>query len=348
MTEHTKEKIKTEILERNLSLEEILDKYPQFDHWTLRKFYANIKREQVIASVEAQAFSLPVFEQPLSKKAVEAIHAGWMRPIQLNIELSGARRPSIPAPIGAKQYVVISDVHAPDHDRAAMDVMYQIGQSVVPNELIINGDLFDAASLSRYVPSSEQHLRWADERQEAVKVVAEIRQNFASIPIRFIPGNHDIRPLNWVNSNALPLQGLLTLEQWLGIDDPSLGIEVVHEGIIRLAQGNLAVKHGVKIGQHAGTSVKKEVDAHGLSVIMGHVHRRAIVEVTKTAHQLVGIELGCLCNLRPSYLAPEETANWQHGFAVVTEFEDGKFEVELVRINNGRALFRGKVFQSRV
>jgi hypothetical protein len=81
---------------------------------------------------------------------------------------------------------------------------------------------------------------------------------------------------------------------------------------------------------------------------MGHVHRRALIEVTKATQELTGIELGCLQNLRPEYLAAEETANWQQGFGIITELGDGQYAPELIKINNGRAFYRGKLFQSRV
>jgi predicted phosphodiesterase len=331
-------------------LQQLLEDYPEVDHWELRRAYAEARKAETLDQIGRAVDRIAIEAPQISKKGIEALHAGWTRPVQLDLpEFEPIQLGTMPEwreDDVAGIHLVVSDIHAPDQDDQAMDVMYQIGAAIVPNSVIINGDLFDCSSLSRFTPSSEQHVRWVEERNEAIKVIAQMRQQFAGIPFRFVPGNHDVRPLNWISSNALPLQNVFTLEQWLGIDDPKLGIEVVHDG--RIVLGNLLIKHGVKVGIHAGTSVKKEIDAHGMSVIMGHVHRRAIVEVTKTAHQLVGVELGCLCNLRPSYLPAEETANWQHGFAVVTEFKDGTFDVELVRINQGKAMFRGYVFKSRV
>lgn len=341
--------MKTEIRELGLTLPEFLERYDgRYSVWHLRKVYADARLEEEQQEMMASdAFSLPVFEpRSLSKKAVEAIQTGWLRPLQVKAEPLAPARPLFDK-VG-EQYLVISDVHAPDDDPHAMDVMFQIGRSLRLDGIIINGDLDDVASLSRYTPNAEQHLRWVDERVQAHKTRVKIRQNFPNVPIMVIPGNHDIRPKTWIDAHAMPLQNLFTLEQLLGWDDPFLEFDVVHEGRVLLAEDNLMVKHGIKIGPHAGASVKKEIDTHGMSVIMGHVHRRADIEVTKTAHTLRGIELGCLCNLRPHYLPVEETANWQHGFAVVNVFDNGEFEPELVRIYNGKALFRGKRFVSRV
>lgn len=348
------EKLKQDIIENikgcGLALETVLHLYQGkgLSDWDLRKLHAEAKRmvQQELLS-ESDIFSVPSFEPgTLTKKAVEAIQAGWLRPLRLDMPALAPSKPLFER--NGNTYLVGSDIHAPDQDDHALDVFFQIGRTLPLDGVIINGDLDDVHALSRYTPNAEKHLRWVDERAEAHKVRARIRQNFSDTPIHVIPGNHDVRPLNWIDSHAMPLQGLFTLEQLLGWDDPLLEFDVIHEGRLFLAEDNLLVKHGVKIGQHAGTSVKKEVDAHGMSVIMGHVHRRAIIDVTKTAHELVGVELGCLCNRRPSYLSAEETANWQHGFAVVTEYGGGEFEVELVRVNDGKALFRGKRFVSRV
>jgi UDP-2,3-diacylglucosamine pyrophosphatase LpxH len=332
------------------SVEELLaarDDLPKLSHWELRKIFADTRRKAVRKKVnEAYTMVTEALDaKPLSKKAIEAIQAGWMRPVKVEAQPVKVLKPIFEKQ--GSQYLVFSDVHAPDEDASAMDVMYQIGQSLDLDGVVINGDLFDVSSLSRYTPNAEQHLRWVDERLASVKVATQIRQNFPNVPIDFIPGNHDVRPINWVNANALPLQNLLTLEQWLGLDDPFLNFNVIHGGRVLLAEDSLLIKHGTKVSMHAGYSVKKEIDAHGMSVIMGHVHRRAVVEVTKTAHSLMGVELGCLSNLRPSYLIPEDTANWQHGFAVVTTY-GSEFEVELVRVNNGKAQFRGKRFMSRI
>jgi hypothetical protein len=163
-----------------------------------------------------------------------------------------------------------------------------------------------------------------------------------------LAGNHDDRPIRWIDGNAVPLQGLFSLEHYLGIDDPKLNFTYVPEGKILLADGSLMVKHGTSISQNSGESVKKEINKAGCSVVMGHVHRRALIEVTKAAHELTGIELGCLQVLHPDYLPAEETANWQQGFAIITELGDGQFAPELIKITNGRAFYRGRLFESRL
>lgn len=340
LTPERKEELREELLRRNPLLDTFLAENPEYDHWALRTLFAEVKRDAMRDAVEAH--EVPALDpQRLSKKAVEAVQAGWLRKLELHFDPLPDQEPRFSSE--GRTWLVISDIHAPDQDDAALDVMFQIGRDLNPHGVIIDGDFFNCSSLSRFTPNAEQHLRWKDEQREALKVAVQVNQNFPGQRKIFIPGNHDVRPQKWIDSNALPLQGYFTLEEWLGIQD--LGWEL-HD-TFELAGGDLLIKHGTSVSQHAGQSVKKEVDRAGVSVIMGHCHRMGWIEITKYGYSLVGCELGCLANLRPDYANPEDVVNWQHGFAVVTEYEDD-FDIELVRIKNGRAQFRGLRYESRV
>lgn len=341
-----KAKIRKDV-QQGATLTEVLLRFGEESSWDVRTLFAGVKREQLIEKVEGEAWGGSYSPSTvISKKGLEAMNAGWMRPLELKFPVLSPGKVLFEK--AGRTTLVMADPHSPDEDPHAMDLVYQIGRSVGVDGVIIDGDLYNVSSLSKYTPNAEQHLRWVEERAEAIRLPVQIRQNFPDVPIYFLPGNHDMRPLKWINANALPLQGILTLAQWLGLDDPSLDFQIVEEGRIMLAGGNLMVKHGTSVSQNAGHSVKKEVDKAGVSVVMGHVHRRALIEVTKAQEELTGIELGCLCNLRPDYANPEDVVNWQQGFAIITEYDDNEFDIELVKIKNGRATFRGKRFKSRI
>lgn len=341
-----KAKIRKDV-KQGAALPELLLKYGQEYSWDIRTLFAGVKREHLLDKVEGEAWNGSYSPATvISKKGLEAMNAGWMRPLELSFPILSPSK--IIFEKTGRPTLVIADPHSPDEDPHAMDLVYQIGRAAGVERVIIDGDLYNVSSLSKYTPNAEQHLRWVEERAEAIRLPIQIRQNFPDVPIDFLPGNHDMRPIKWINANALPLQGILTLAQWLGLDAPALDFNIIEEGKIMLAGGNLMVKHGTSVSQNAGHSVKKEVDKAGVSVVMGHVHRRALIEVTKAHEELTGIELGCLCNLKPDYMNPEDVVNWQQGFAIITEYDDDDFEIELVKIKNGRATFRGKRFKSRI
>lgn len=345
--------IKEDIREHGYSFDELNKKYGDQvnDSWALRKLLAEYRRERALQDVEVRI-------EPTIRKSVStfglpgptavALDEGFFRPIHIDIP-----KLTLPKPVfhrAGYQALILSDLHAPEHDPHAVDVVLQIGQAVGVDRVIIAGDLYDVHALSRYTTASHRPVRWVEERQEAVKEAVRIRANFPDIPIDFIPGNHDLRVQKWIDANAVPLQGLFSLEYLLGIED--LNFNVVDRLV--LADGRLLIKHGTKVSKNAGESVKKEILEAGMSVISGHCHRLSRIHVFHAAQEiqeaqpLLGVELGCLAKLHPDYQEKEDTANWQHGAAILSIADDGFFNVELISIHNGRSLFRGMQFISRV
>ena len=325
--------------------------FPKMERMTLRVLLAEYRRE-VAKRLETDipnAFrSGTGFDIP--KKVETILDAGMLRPLEVSFNWLPPQLAPAPS-VGAKR-LIISDMHAPDTAWEALDVAIQAGQDADVDEVIIAGDGFDVHALSRFTPSSDKPMRWVEERVKAVETPAYVRANFPDKPIYYLPGNHCLRVKRYIDSNAPQLQGLFALDYLLGLDDPALAIDTIEAGRM-LVGNNILAKHGTKVSKHAGYSVKREIEDAGMSVIMGHVHRMAMVHV-RTARQelsgaqpLVGVELGCLCDLNPSYLEPENTANWQHGAAIVTVLENGYHDVELIKIHEGQAVFRGNVYTSR-
>lgn len=331
------------------TVEALLLRFPGSDAWTVRNIRREVRRELASMMTETDANSEAVLSG-LSRNAQTLLRTGYFRPIKLDLVERPAVRPIFKK--AGEEILILPDIHAPDHDEHALDVALQIGQSLSVDRVILNGDGMDVHSLSRYTPAADRPYRWVDERKLAVPVFQMIREFFPDTPITYLFGNHCRRPIDFVARVAPQLQGLQTLPEMLGLTD--LGFEFVEDNRVILADKQLMVKHGTKVGGESGASVLKEVKSAGMSVIMAHVHRRALYEVTRTAQvirgeqPLLGVEPGCLCKLDPDYKEKEDTANWQHGCVVVTLHDDGTYDVEPVRIFNGRAFFRGLQFRSRV
>lgn len=333
------------------AVESLLTRFPKVDPWTVRSIRRQVRRDLEYADLDdGEATAEPVPVQNLTKRSEGLLRSGWFRPVQIEIRPRTATKPIFKK--AGQTTLVLSDIHAPEHDEHAVDVALQIGQALATDRIIIAGDGMDCHALSKYTPAAHRPFRWVDERVRGVPVFGMIREMFPKTPIDYLLGNHDIRPEKFIGSQAPQLQGLFTVPQILGLD--GFGFTFPADNRVLLADGKLLVIHGTKVRGEAGASVMAEVREAGMSVIMGHVHRRALYEVTRTAQKLqgeqplIGVELGCLCNLQPDYLEVERTANWQHGAAVVTEYDKGEFDIELIRINYGRAKFRGLEFHSRV
>jgi predicted phosphodiesterase len=323
--------------------------FPGSDVWTLRSVRSDFRRAAAASEIPTDTLVGSASMEGMSPAAKTALRAGFFRPQQITVV---EQRP-IKAMFkkAAFQYLVMSDGHAGDEDAPAIDVTVQIGQALDVDEVVFAGDWFDAHAISKYVPSADRPARWVDERAQALPIVAAARAAFAKKKAWWINGNHDTRPMRYIDAIAPQLQGLFTLPQLLGIDGLDFSFPDDNRIVI---EDKLLIIHGEKVRKDAGASVKAEVSDYGLSVIMGHVHRRAKYEVTTAAQELrgeqplLGVELGCLANLRPSYLAKEKTANWQHGAAIVSIYANGYVDVEPISIHNGKAAFRGVLFESRV
>jgi predicted phosphodiesterase len=345
--------IKRVVINENPSIEELIVRFGDqvSDHWEIRKARREALQESTQDSMTPEKAVSSTALKQLNNAANIALRAGFFRPIK--IELKDRRKSKPIFKKAGEEILVISDIHAPDHDPHALDVAIQICQSLNLDRLIVNGDGYDVHALSKYTPAADKPYRFVDERAEAVKVFALLREFFPETHIQWIHGNHDRRPEDFIARVAPALQGLFTLEEILGLS--SLGFDVVNEGRIILGHQNpILVKHGTLARKNAGYSVHAEMDKSGMSVIMGHTHRFALVGNTGAVQELngkqplKGAEGGSLANLRPSYLPAEDTADWQHAALVVTIFDNGLTHIEPVEIHEGYAMFRGLLFKSRL
>ena len=86
-------------------------------------------------------------------------------------------------------------------------------------------------------------------------------------------------------------------------------------------------------------------DKYGKNVIFGHMHRVQNYTRRDLKGQEAGWCIGCLCTLDPHY---DSFANWHQGFAVVNWRQvhgEWFFSVEQIRIHDGVAIWRDKVYQ---
>lgn len=333
------------------TVEEATEQFPGADRWTIQKARRDALRETIPTADVGQMSQL--IGADLTPTARAIVRSGALRPIQIQV-VAEKRKPKVTIRRGDYQTLILSDLHAgkDSHSPHALDLAIQIGQSAGVDDVIFNGDMFDVHALSRYTPSAERPIRWAEEREYALKPIGELVTAFKDCNLIWHYGNHCVRPNKWISANAPQLQGLFTLESLLGIDAFSFGFPEHNRSVVG---GKVLVKHGVYVSGNAAYSVTKEVVEAGMSVVMGHVHRLGMTAVTKTAQVVkddpyfFGIEQGCMCALDADYLAQEQTANWQHGAVILTQYNNVATPIpELIQIYGRNAFFRGQMFTSRV
>lgn len=103
--------------------------------------------------------------------------------------------------------------------------------------------------------------------------------------------------------------------------------------------GKLQVTHGLyACANHA----KKHLQEMGTSILYGHLHNIEVAsKITPAKVSHMAWCNGCLCDLNPEYLR-NKPQNWNHGFAIVYVWPKGEFQVDVIRIQNGKCVVQGK------
>jgi len=104
----------------------------------------------------------------------------------------------------------------------------------------------------------------------------------------------------------------------------------------------LLVLHGDLVRKHAAYSARGHAEKWHSSVMHSHTHRMGSslerIPAVGTRAEAVrrAYEIGCLCNLQPSYVS---APNWTNGFAIIShDAEEQDYGVELVNIQRGQAV----------
>lgn len=237
---------------------------------------------------------------------------------------------------GREIAVVVGDIHAPYQDDKALEVAKQVIVDVQPDYLFINGDHVDFYQISRYDSKPQRKLELQSDLDVAKSILQDLREVAPNAQMVLRKGNHEARLDHWRSKN--PEMGILTclkLESLLELKD--IDCELLEEHAPFSWHG-WTITHGHLCRKLAGYTAQGMIDKYGTNGISNHIHRLAMVERTNMARSFVWVENGCLCQLKPEY---SELADWAHGFTVLT-YEQGQVWEEVVRINDGETMFRGR------
>ena len=212
--------------------------------------------------------------------------------------------------------------------------------SMIPLAVVMNGDVFDGASISRHAP-----IAWGDrpsvaDEVDACKVrLGEIETAAKTAKLFFLLGNHDARfesRLATVAPEYIRVTGVHLKDhfpKWL----PSWSL-MVNDSVI--------IKHRFKGGIHA---TYQNAVSSGISMVTGHLHSLKVTPWTDYTGTRWGVDTGTLADTHgPQFrdYLEDNPRNWRSGFVVLT-FKDGKLLwPELVHvIEPGIVEFRGETIE---
>lgn len=235
---------------------------------------------------------------------------------------------------GPMRCLVLSDVHIPYHDKAALRLAIKYGKENKADTIILNGDIIDCYSISRYEKDPELR-NFANELQQTRLFFSLLRREFPKAKIVFKLGNHEERYEKFLFLKAPELLGVpdFRFDKLLHLDE--FKIELVRDqNVIRLGKLNVLHGHEYRFGVNnpvnAARGYYNRAKAH---VLAGHLHVTSNhKEKNLEGHVVSTWSTGCLCELHPAY---NKYANWNVGFAFVIVDKEGAFRVNNLTIING-------------
>lgn len=208
-----------------------------------------------------------------------------------------------------------------------------------PKAVIMNGDVFDGASISRHAPigwedrpTVQQEIEAATDRLDEIKKAARGAKTIWTL------GNHDARFESRLASVAPEYAGVSGMHlkdnfpEWIPCWSCLINDEVM-------------VKHRYKGGIHA---THNNTVQSGKTMVTGHLHSLKVTPFSDYNGTRWGVDTGTMADTYgPQFrdYMEDNPRNWRSGFAVLT-FHEGRLlwpEVMHV-IADGQVEFRGKVY----
>lgn len=283
----------------------------------------------------------------LKAASEEEVEVVPVRPIRIEPEFEhGAILES-----GSLTSVHYGDTHFPFQSEPVLDILFQVLSDLQPDQIVHHGDLLDCYSISDYEKNPEHRIGLQREIEMGARHLGEVSKLLPQSRRILLKGNHEdrLRRRLWKASERGPLKEILWIpevksqlnwENLLGLD--SSGWEWEDSKIILFDK--MILKHGDTVRKHSAYTARSELDQYSKSGLSGHTHRLGSHYVRDWNGYHAWWETGCCCRLDPEYT---EHPNWQNGFVVVNWSEDREvFEVEVVSVADGRAVFRGNVYSS--
>jgi predicted phosphodiesterase len=232
--------------------------------------------------------------------------------------------------------LVASDAHYwPGVVSTAHQAFLEIAGELKPEIIVMNGDMFDGSSISRFpkagwgtTPNVKQELEAVQERLDEIRLVAKGSELWWTM------GNHDQRFEARLAQNV---------PEYAGVAGFTLKDHFPHWNFTMslMVNENLMIKHRFRNGVHATWN---NTLYGGISVCTGHLHRLQATLLTDYRGTRWGIDTGTLAEVDGDHMhyGEDEPKNHCSGFAVLTIVDGELIYPEFCSVHNEKAFFRGE------
>lgn len=239
--------------------------------------------------------------------------------------------------------LVFGDIHIPHQDDASIKAILKLMDDVKFDQHVNLGDFLDFGCISHWNLGRNKTLEMQRLKTDYIRGNVLLDEIDKRLPTGckkyFLKGNHCV----WVEDlieKTPQLEGLVEPESQLNLIERGYKVYPYNEIV---AFGKLHITHGIYAGANP---VKKHLDELKVNIMFGHSHTVAVMMSSSPAREIAfsGYNIGCLCNMAPDYMR-NRPHGWSHGFAIVYLYPNGYFEVNMIRILDGRFIYNGKVYQ---
>jgi UDP-2,3-diacylglucosamine pyrophosphatase LpxH len=241
-----------------------------------------------------------------------------------------------------KRVAVIGDLHIPFLDLTAFAVTMNFLRDYKPDCVIVNGDIFDCYSASKYQQSPERAECLQDEFDTGKPIMQEIDDLGADTYVG--EGNHDAR-IQWLAINKKSTHKLRCLELKNAAEMPKRWS--YHPSQYRFRISSLSILHGDLKGFGGGKYVASRMyERLKTSCLFGHFHRQqSHIDRTDNGVCRGGWASPCLANIEDVSEEYITDPPWANGLATIDiGWPHGTFSVSQHLITDGRLQVAGQTY----
>ena len=231
-----------------------------------------------------------------------------------------------------KKILILSDIHFPYHNAAALRAAINYGIEQQVDCIILNGDILDFYQLSDFSKDPSKPT-FRKELELGRWFLKELRLAFPKAQIYYKIGNHEMRLERYLQVKAPEILDCEEFRLDILLEFAKHHVILIDKYTV-IKAGNLNIIHGHEYKGAGGAYPAKYIYGKSkVNTICGHYHRSSTyLDKNMNGQYNGGFSTGCLCELSPDYMPYNE---WVHGFAVVTMKQNGNFSVQNLTIDNG-------------
>jgi len=242
--------------------------------------------------------------------------------------------------------LIIPDLHIPHHNQAVVNSYLQLANDIRFDKIIITGDFMDFGCISHWNKNRHKTLEMKRLKSDYIIGNAILDEFDKRLPKdcekHYLMGNHE----KWTDDllEEMPaLEGMIEPEEMLQLKERGYKTYKYNQ-LVKF--GRLYITHGI----YAGTNpIKKHLDELKVNILFAHTHTLGMRLSSSPAREIAfaGYNIGCGCDLAPEYNKDRPNA-WTHGLAVGYFYDNGYFDIDLIRVIDGRFVFNERMYDGNI